>query len=68
MGFLGFCFAAVSLYTLTGPGLELIEICLPLSAEYWAQRRVLPHHTRPGADLLFFFFFFFFFLRQGFSV
>ena len=52
MGFLGFCFAAVSLYTLTGPGLELIEICLPLSAEYWAQRRVLPHHTRPGADLL----------------
>lgn len=53
----GGCFATVS-YTLTGPGLELTEIYLPLPPEYWAYGRVLrttPHQARNRYNLIFFF-------------
>lgn len=50
MGFFlggGVLFAMVS-YTLTGPGLELTEIYLPLPPEYWAYG--MCYDTTPGQE------------------
>lgn len=43
----GVLFAMVS-YTLTGPGLELTEIYLPLPPEYWAYG--MCYDTTPGQE------------------